>query len=836
MLVLLAALIMVPTLAFGEGKSEKAEQSNSSNKLSKQTFSEVSVHDPSIVKFGDTYYAFGSHIDAAKSKDLQNWTRFTNGYTTPNNVIYGDLSKNLAESFKWAGENDADNLGGFSVWAPDVLWNPDYVNADGTKGAYMMYYSVSSTYIRSAIGYAVSQNPEGPYTYVDTIMYSGFTDKEAYDTNSKINKLWSNTHIPSLIKKGEVAEKSQNWFNADGSYRNQVYPNAIDPAILRDKNGKLWMSYGSWSGGIFILEIDPATGKAIYPGKDSKTEDGRLVDRYFGTKISGGFGKSGEGPYMTYNKETGYYYLYVTYGWLGADGGYNMRVFRSQSPNGPFVDAEGKNAVLSSNTDPSAFGNKLIGNYLFTRDIGEAGTGIGVGYVSPGHNSVYYDDTTGQQFLVFHARFPEQGELHELRIHQMFMNKDGWPVVSPYRYTGQNLQTVREKDIVGDYKWINHGLETTGKITYSSFVSLKNDGTITGDVTGTWVKKGNCEAVLTIDGVTYNGVFVREWDPVSQQKVMTLTAMSNKGISVWGSKVETLTDKKLVKAVTQELTLGDTSRVVANLSLPIQGAQRTQISWKSSNQAVVENNGILHRPEAGQSSVTVTLTATIQKGKEKETKKFKVTVMPSEFAKLSAHYALDGNLSDLTGSFKEGTVTGNKIAQAGGNITYVDGKHGKAAQFDGKSGITLQEGLIDSDTYSVSIWVKPDKLTQYTPTFFGAKDDTHWLSLVPDGAVSHNTMIWAGSTSWYDGVTGMTIKAGEWSNLIFSVDKGTLKVYVNGVEKFVGSGFPNLFEDGKGIFALGINWWDAPFQGLMDDLRIYEGALTPAQIKELSRD
>ena len=37
--------------------------------------SRVSVHDPSIIKNGDTYYVFGSHIDAAKSNDLQNWNR-----------------------------------------------------------------------------------------------------------------------------------------------------------------------------------------------------------------------------------------------------------------------------------------------------------------------------------------------------------------------------------------------------------------------------------------------------------------------------------------------------------------------------------------------------------------------------------------------------------------------------------------------------------------------------------------------------------------------------------------------------------------------------------------
>ena len=44
--------------------------------------SRVSVHDPSIVKdpATGTYYVFGSHIEAAKSNDLQSWKTFANGY------------------------------------------------------------------------------------------------------------------------------------------------------------------------------------------------------------------------------------------------------------------------------------------------------------------------------------------------------------------------------------------------------------------------------------------------------------------------------------------------------------------------------------------------------------------------------------------------------------------------------------------------------------------------------------------------------------------------------------------------------------------------------------
>ena len=114
----------------------------------------VSVHDPSIVKDKSTYYVFGSHIEAAKSSDLQNWKRFSNGYATTNNVEFGNLSQNLKKAFDWAGENLEDCVGGFAVWAPDVVWDADYINKDGSKGAYLMYFCTSSTYMRSVIAYA----------------------------------------------------------------------------------------------------------------------------------------------------------------------------------------------------------------------------------------------------------------------------------------------------------------------------------------------------------------------------------------------------------------------------------------------------------------------------------------------------------------------------------------------------------------------------------------------------------------------------------------------------------------------------------------------------------
>jgi len=77
------------------------------------SISRVSVHDPSIIEDNGHYYVFGSHLAAAQSDDLINWTPLSADYQNPtNNIIYGNLRENLAGSFKWAGYDDGDCAGG----------------------------------------------------------------------------------------------------------------------------------------------------------------------------------------------------------------------------------------------------------------------------------------------------------------------------------------------------------------------------------------------------------------------------------------------------------------------------------------------------------------------------------------------------------------------------------------------------------------------------------------------------------------------------------------------------------------------------------------------------
>ena len=109
------------------------------------------------------------------------------------------------------------------------------------------------------------------------------------------------------------------------------HPNVVDPDVFYDKNGNLWMVYGSYSG-IYILRMDESTGKP-YAG------------RGYSKKLLGMNHSRIEAPYMLYSPETDYYYMFLSFGGLDANGGYNIRVCRSKNPDGPFLDASGKDMI-----------------------------------------------------------------------------------------------------------------------------------------------------------------------------------------------------------------------------------------------------------------------------------------------------------------------------------------------------------------------------------------------------------------------------------------------------------------------------------------------------------
>lgn len=482
----------------------------------------VSVHDPSIVYNTENgrYYVFGSHRAWAMSKNLASWVTFSLALDS----TYEDV---LAEAAAWASNGSSSYDVSGNMWAPDVIYNE-------AMGKWCMYMSVNGDNYYSSIVLLTADSINGKYEYVGAIVYSGFTNKSEASETDFYDVVESKSEITRYI--------------SNGSWNSSYGPNAIDPCVFYDENGDLWMSYGSWFGGIFLLKLDNETGLRDYTY--TYEYEMSVSDPYLGYHISGGYGASGEGSYIVWDKDAGYYYLYVSYCGLDATdsfSGYHIRLFRSETVNGPYYDSAGNTAVVTSSTESQTRkGIKLFGNYYFSSLKGN-GENSRSGYMSGGHNSAFID-SDGQHYLVYHTRFNLGNEWHELRVHQQFMNEDGWPVTAVYEFLGSVISEdgYDTDEIVGTYEYVNHGTSATTAYTdilETLTVTLNADGTITGDVEGTWDEHTGDDGLgyyctFVIGSHTYKGVFFKQYDESKNNvETMTFTLIGDNDTAIWGSKV-----------------------------------------------------------------------------------------------------------------------------------------------------------------------------------------------------------------------------------------------------------------------------------------------------------
>ena len=468
----------------------------------------AAVHDPSILRVGDTYYIYGSHMAAASCTDLKTWRFMANGYRQ-SNTVFGQIYDVYDQAFAYSGSptsliptDDAKNGGGEHVWAPDVIYNE-------AMGKYVMYYCTTSTWNASNLCYAFSDSPEGPFVWQGAFIYSGF-DKETLHQTDVLNYVDEDYATSTYLKGG-------------GSYRYEDWPNAIDPTIFYDENGKMWLVYGSFSGGIFLLEVDEATGLPIHPQADKANE----VDPYYGKRLVGGGHESMEAPYILWDENAGYYYLFVSYGGLAREGGYQIRVFRSKNPDGEYVDMPGNH--LGSKMNNAYFGLKLSGNYMLPS--------LPKAYMATGHNSAFIDND-GKGYIVYHTRFDNNTEQHSPRVHQYLVNADGWPCMLPYQTQGETVsETGYSKDeVVGRYYMINQGTAIDAEIAKPVILYLNASGKAkTENEEGTWkMEDGTYYMTITLGERTFNGVFCA-MDDEAGTPVMTFSAVGYNE-SVWGVK------------------------------------------------------------------------------------------------------------------------------------------------------------------------------------------------------------------------------------------------------------------------------------------------------------
>ncbi|MBP3570269.1 MAG: glycoside hydrolase family 43 protein [Lachnospiraceae bacterium] len=465
----------------------------------------TTCHDPSIFKdFDGTYYIYGTHMTMSTSTDLVNWTNQDFAWR---NAFSNEVREQIREWNKDSGSWES------YLWAPDMIYNE-------AMGKYCYYLSANGDTWKSNIVLLTSDSATGPFEYVGSIVYGGF-DEENW-TQTDADEVLGVTELPERYIKNGV--KNEKW--------GDEFPNCIDPTVFYDDDGNLWMAYGSWSGGIFMLELDEQTGLRDY---SVTYETNAHSDAYFGKKIAGGKYVSGEASYI--EKIGDYYWLFISYGYLDSVGGYNMKVFRSEAPDGPYVDSLGNDA----------FSDKYVFNYNLAKGVrlfaGYRWRTFGVGELAQGHNSAFVDDD-GRAHLVYHTRTDDGSEGHSVRVHQLFLTKEGWLVAAPYQTTDEKLDpsVCTVENIAGKYEVILHELEIDYKnreVKLPEAIYLHADGTITGYYEGSWsLEEGTSYINVTLNGVTYSGVALEMNVENLSRKTMVFTALGKENqLTLWGSKL-----------------------------------------------------------------------------------------------------------------------------------------------------------------------------------------------------------------------------------------------------------------------------------------------------------
>lgn len=206
-----------------------------------------------------------------------------------------------------------------------------------------------------------------------------------------------------------------------------------------------------------------------------------------------------------------------------------------------------------------------------------------------------------------------------------------------------------------------------------------------------------------------------------------------------------------------------------------------------------------------------------------------------------ATYTFDGTLSS-----KEGTTAkayAQKYGAYSGDITYVAGRNAaitsdtedKAVQL-GSYGLELAEKNIGTE-YTVSCWVKPDgTIANNTPVIaLGYHTPEFWTAISGDGG-TNTCKVWTNdainSKFRWQTLASMTVPSGEWSMLTLSQSADTLSMYLNG--NLIGTATaPDIMNAEKAAIDLGVNNWDTPFAGQVDDVYVYNESLTATQVRYL---
>ena len=698
------------------------------------------AHDPgTMIKEGGRYYIFytGFAIPYKTSTDLRNWTWNT--------------SQRIFPSGPPAWVTNAVTVFDQNYWAPDIVF---------FNGTYHVYFCASQWATRnSVIGLVTTPSLAAP--------------------------VWTD--------QGKVVQSDATFAKPE---TDTTSFNCIDPSILQDTNGTIWMSYGSYSDGILVTQLDPATGKRLNPAS-------------VGTKVASST--------ATFNQNTtegsclyqrgGFYYLFLNYGGCcsGVASTYNIRVGRSSTVTGPYLDKAGANLLPGGGT-------------MVLESTGR--------FIGPGHAAIMNDN--GTNWFTYHYYDANNNGTATLGLTRLNWTTDGWPALTNDWSALYTFDTDAREHLALYNGTLQNGASITNETARGKMLQLAGTNQFAllplsvanASTFAAWVKWDG--------GADWQRIFDFGSNTA---KYAFLTPRANTGklrFAIRNGGAEQIIDAASALATNSwqhvAVTLDGQRGVLFQNGLPVgTNSSLTIRPW----QLLARSNYV------GESQFPADPTFN---GRIDSLRVFGRALSAAEIKDLAyahpalAHrYSFTSNAWDSIG-MAHGTLMGNAVITNG------------ALKLTGATGgyVNLPGGLVSgSSALTVEFWATFGVNGNWSRVFdFGNISGTfgsQYIFFCPHtgvGTGGHRTEISTGSMVTFD-IPGTFDNHTLHVACIVDPANNYMAIYTNGVlETATNSALPVLTGVNKSWSFIGRSLWsgDAYLNATIDELRIYDGRLTPQEI------
>jgi hypothetical protein len=199
---------------------------------------------------------------------------------------------------------------------------------------------------------------------------------------------------------------------------------------------------------------------------------------------------------------------------------------------------------------------------------------------------------------------------------------------------------------------------------------------------------------------------------------------------------------------------------------------------------------------------------------------------------LVAYYPFDGNANDASGNANNGTVSNAQLTNDRFGIT------NSAYQFNGTNSAILFPGapLTNIDNWTLTAWMNPAVLPQQGVALTVGHDGAspyngYWLMISGGGSEVPGTHPSAGypTVGMVDSAYSLPTN-GVWYHVVMLRESGVTKFYVNGSQTPGTGAIAPIAPTGLTIGSMtGANF----FNGALDDVRIYNRALSSNEVSQL---